>query len=42
MIITPSTGVFAVDEDLTKLTKERLIDNGKYMPDIQLRENVQL
>ena len=29
LIVTPSTGVFEVDEELTNLTKNRLIDNGK-------------
>ena len=29
LIITPSTGVFEVDEELAVLTESRLIENGK-------------
>jgi len=30
LIITPGSGVFEVDEELTALTRNRLIDNGTY------------
>lgn len=29
LVITPSTGVFEVDEELTSLTRKRLVENGK-------------
>ena len=30
LVITPSTGVFEVEEDLKALTKKRLIENGMF------------
>ena len=37
LIITPSTGVFEVDEELAVLTESRLIENGKLIKSFNKR-----